>query len=116
MNVTRLPNGITRLQGTIEDVERVKLAAALCDGYTLEELQRMSLTFKVQIDVLRARPHGMMQPEPFWHVVVSESSPIINRAIRNFDNAVEYAGKCLSNGYSGMEVVPLYRLAKEPQK
>lgn len=35
--------------------ERVALAVALCDGYTLEELRGMSLTFKSQIEVLRGR-------------------------------------------------------------
>lgn len=34
----------------------LKLYRALCEGYTLEELQNMSLTFKAQIDMLRARP------------------------------------------------------------
>lgn len=47
--------------------------------------------------------------EPFWFAVVSEKSPVANRAIRNFDVACEYAAKCLDNGYGGVKVEPLYR-------
>lgn len=38
-----------------EAMQELRLYRALCDGYTLDELVRMSLTFKAQIDVLRGR-------------------------------------------------------------
>lgn len=38
-----------------EAMQELQLYRALCDGYTLDELARMSLTFKAQIDVLRGR-------------------------------------------------------------
>lgn len=47
-----LPEGIAHLQGSSDAVARVKVAMALCEGYTLEELQRMSLTFKAQIEAI----------------------------------------------------------------
>lgn len=47
--------------------------------------------------------------EAFWHAVVSESCPVINKAIRREDVAEEYASKCRDEGYRDIEVVPLYR-------
>jgi hypothetical protein len=48
-------------------------------------------------------------PEPFWHVVVADEAPVINKAIRRADLAEEYAQNCRENGYRRVEVVPLYR-------
>lgn len=50
------PVGHVAIWGDADAVAFVDLATRMCGGYTLEELQRMSLTFKAQIDVLRARP------------------------------------------------------------
>lgn len=51
------------------------------------------------------------QPEPFWHAVVSQRAPIIDKAIRREDVASEYADKCQEQwpDVSDIEVVPLYR-------
>lgn len=46
--------------------------------------------------------------EPMWHAVISEDAPGINKAIRRADVADEYAQKCLRDGYTRVEVVPLY--------
>lgn len=52
---TTMPAGIVNVRGHADAAEFVELATRLCDGYTLDELRRMSLTFKAQIDVLRGR-------------------------------------------------------------
>lgn len=57
------PAGQVAIWGDADAVAFVEIATRLCEGYTLEELQRMSLTFKAQIDVLRARS-GAHFPEP----------------------------------------------------
>ena len=49
--------------------------------------------------------------EPFWHAVVSERAPVINKAIRRADVAEEYADQCREMGHADIEVVPLYRAA-----
>lgn len=45
--------------------------------------------------------------EAFWYVVVSESAPAINKAIRSLEAAHEYADKCSEN-WSDVQVLPLY--------
>lgn len=53
----RILHGVGGLEELMSaHLQELQLYRALCEGYTLEELQRMSLTFKAQIDVLRARP------------------------------------------------------------
>jgi len=47
------------------------------------------------------------QVEPLWYAVMSETAPIINKAIRSEDVANEYADKCREN-YSGVEVIALF--------
>lgn len=56
------------------------------------------------------------KPEPFWHAVVSESAPVIDKAIRREDVADEYAGKCREQWpeVRDIEVVPLYRQIPSP--
>ena len=48
-----VPNLVNNAIG--EAMQELRLYRALCDGYTLDELRSMSLTFKAQIDVLRGR-------------------------------------------------------------
>lgn len=47
------PACIARERDELE--QELQLYRALCHGYTLDEMGRMSLTFKAQIDVLRGR-------------------------------------------------------------
>lgn len=52
--------------------------------------------------------------EPFWHAVVSKSHPIIDKAIRRHDVALDYAWKASKNypDARDIEVVPLYRTSQ----
>lgn len=59
------PAGSVAIWGDADAVEFVTLATRLCDGYTLDEMYAMSLTFKAQIDVLR----GCSHPKPVGEVV-----------------------------------------------
>ncbi|WP_236207102.1 hypothetical protein [Pseudomonas tohonis] len=60
-------------------------------------------------DQLRAELDAIRGQEPFWYAVISERAPVIDKAIRREDVAMEYAEKA-SATYYGVEVVPLYRL------
>ncbi|WP_236232927.1 hypothetical protein, partial [Pseudomonas tohonis] len=64
-------------------------------------------------DQLRAELEAIRGQEPFWYAVISERAPVIDKAIRREDVAMEYAEKA-SATYYGVEVVPLYRL--QPQQ
>ena len=44
--------------------------------------------------------------EPFWHAVISQRAPVVDKAVRRRDVADEYAEKC-GEYYPGVEVVPL---------
>lgn len=52
-------------------------------------------------------PAERVEQEAFWHAVVSDIAPVVNKAIRRLDVAEEYAEKCSEN-YRGVRVVPLY--------
>lgn len=73
-------NRILHGMGGLEELmsahlQELQLYRALCGGYTLEELQRMSLTFKAQIDVLRARP---AVPEGMALVPIEPTAEIVD--------------------------------------
>lgn len=76
---------------------------AAVQGHAAECIRRIRETLAAGIQPTPA------QAEPFWHVVVSEKCPAINQAFRRADVAEEYALKCTANGYTGVEVIPLYR-------
>ncbi|MBO2925964.1 hypothetical protein [Metapseudomonas otitidis] len=67
------------------------------------------LDLAAERDQLRAKLEAIMGQEPFWYAVISERAPVIDKAIRREDVAMEYAEKA-SATYYGVEVVPLYRL------
>lgn len=66
---------------------------------------------KIELDVaVREFAAALSQrpAEPFWYAVVSRKDPVVNKAVRRADVAEEYAQRCRANGYTGVEVVPLY--------
>jgi hypothetical protein len=61
------------------------------------------------ITALRQAIEQAEKQEPFWFAVVSNMSPVINKAIKSEEIAHEYADKCRANyDCDDLEVVPLY--------
>jgi len=105
---------------TFDEVERglqqSRMVIATLDSITTEQRQQINEPLlKAQL-FLKAISKAVTetaiqksneQVEPLWYAVMSETAPIINKAIRSEDVANEYADKCRET-YSGVEVIALF--------
>lgn len=112
-----------------EAMQELQLYRALCDGYTLDELRRMSLTFKAQIDVLRGRGNASAVEEFLlvWFDTTEEWVAVLpnGRVLRGKWGAVGYALNAalehLGRGEAEFDVIdlggdgPTYRYVKNDE-
>ena len=74
----------------------------------IAEYHMETSSFAKRVDDIFKQALAAPVQEPFWHAVVSEQAPVVDKAIRRLDIAEEYAAQCRPH-YPGVEVVSLYR-------